>query len=425
MPTQLTTTAKSKALPFVVDDVNKRTRQRLIVSSAFVVIPILFTVIWIWSGLTPFKWDAAWYRSIANSGYQFDGNITRQQNVAFLPGYPIAIYLFHLLTGLDSAWCQYLASVTSYLIGSAYFYKAFQRWFSPTQSALIVLFFSMNPFAIYLFNGYSEALLYLLCGVFFFGIASGRLWLSSIALSLGLITRPHAAFLYPVLLYVLAKRHGLKWDKNVGFRVDGGRIKAFFQSTVDYSFLVSFFPAALTIYWYLKFSDPFVYANALVAWNGGGMTGAQGQFRFLLQHLTHFYTVTLGKVAGFPIMVASPDNVAAWNVMLNMLALIFLVLRNRFEFALFCAGLLVFWFLKSDPGNAGRHALLLLALPIMLASALLPSAPAQHAPLKATTTTTTSVGCWMFRVAVAGFLLLNLMHFVAYAVIQLGGGWIS
>jgi len=47
------------------------------------------------------SWDGAWYRSIAASGYQWNGDPAVQQNVNFLPGYPLAVRAVHAL-GLGS-----------------------------------------------------------------------------------------------------------------------------------------------------------------------------------------------------------------------------------------------------------------------------------------------------------------------------------
>lgn len=45
------------------------------------------------------RWDAGWYIGIAESGYNYWGNLTRQSNIAFFPAYPFAMRTTAALLG--------------------------------------------------------------------------------------------------------------------------------------------------------------------------------------------------------------------------------------------------------------------------------------------------------------------------------------
>ena len=50
-------------------------------------------------GLCFGRWDAGWYIGIAESGYSYWGNLSRQSNVAFFPAYPLAMRATAALLG--------------------------------------------------------------------------------------------------------------------------------------------------------------------------------------------------------------------------------------------------------------------------------------------------------------------------------------
>ena len=392
---------------------------RLATVFAVAAIPLFFLILWSASGLPVFVWDAIWYREIASGGYQFNGNVLQQQNVAFLPGYPLLIGLLHAITGIDVIRSQYVVSVSCYIAGSICFHQTFCKRFSAKQSLLAIGIFSINPFAIYLFNGYSECLLYLLCGIFFLTIDKRQYSVAAVALSYALITRPHAVVLYPVLIYKLADDHGV-FDG--GFRPSGQRSTAFIRSSAEYLFLTLLFPILLTIFWYVRFGDSLLYLNALTAWGAAGSNSVFRQAGLLISSLLQIQTIDVVLSSG-TIKVLAPHQFAAWNVLLNLGATAYLVNRKYYELAGFCASLLTFWFFNSVSADSGRHALLLVALPITLSSALLaatsPRAWNKHF------NATDIIRRLGLGLAATGFILVSLFHYMMYALIQLNGGWIS
>lgn len=393
--------------------------QRL--SAALALTPVIFLLVWWANGFSVFKWDAIWYRDIVAAGPSFNGNILQQNNVAFLPGYSLLVSAFHYITQIGVEASQYFVSLLCYFGGCFFFYKVFCQKFGAGRGAWIIVLFSFSPFSIYLFNGYSETVLYLLCGVFFFGIASGRCWLSALALSFALITRPHAAALYPVLIYRLANDQGL--FSHGGEKPKRDQVIVFLRACVDHVILSLVFPMALTCFWYFRFGDSLVYLNALTAWGNGASSSALRMIGVLVSSLIQIQTIEV-QAAGSAVKLMAPHQMAAWSVLLNILATGYLVKKKAFEFAIFNASLLLFWLLTSDSANSGRHALMLFALPI--AVSLLTSSFFQDGALPdadrgwAGTMMQLAAGA-----LAAGVCLFVLLHFIGYALVQLNGGWIS
>ncbi len=51
-----------------------------------------------------YPWDAAWYRDLIENGYQFDGNLFRNQNVAFMPLYAVIVRAFKAIFKINETY---------------------------------------------------------------------------------------------------------------------------------------------------------------------------------------------------------------------------------------------------------------------------------------------------------------------------------
>ena len=382
-------------------------------------LPAIYALIWWAGGFAALPWDAIWYRSIVVDGYRFSGNVLEYNNVAFLPGYPLLVSLVYSLIGLDAVWSQFAASTICYLGGCYFFAKVFLQAFGRSRTLIILTAISVNPFAFYFVNGYSEPLLFLVCGIFFFGLSTQRFFVSASILSYGLIARPHAVALYPVLLYAVAQRHqivGRGVVRNMAAYI------GFFRASVDLVSVSLICPILLTVFWYFKFGDSLLYVNALTGWSNSNSQSIYRQLGLLIGSLIQLQTIDI-DLAGRSFKIIAPHQFAAWLVILNAVAVIALVRLKQIEFALFNAGLIAFWLLTSVSMDSGRHALLQFALPILISFVLLPSAaktnglPIVDWKSHAARILTIAGG--------AGFLLLEAFHWIAYAWIQLNGGWVS
>ncbi len=114
----------------------------------------------IFKGLT--QWDSHWYLGIVRRGYQFvgfDKIAYEQSNVAFFPGYPLAVAAISRLLGVDPELGLYLTAQLSCWLMWIYLFLFCRRWQIPTLwqilASLIILVY---PSSFYLVVGYSESL---------------------------------------------------------------------------------------------------------------------------------------------------------------------------------------------------------------------------------------------------------------------------
>jgi hypothetical protein len=113
------------------------------------------------------RWDAIRYADIARSGYTWDGNPLRQQNVVFFPVFPVAIRLvsrFFSIHPLEAAW---LVSIVSFAWAMVLFVRL-ARIFTGSEAATDAAWLlSCYPFAYFFGAAYSESLFLLtMCGLF-------------------------------------------------------------------------------------------------------------------------------------------------------------------------------------------------------------------------------------------------------------------
>lgn len=145
------------------------------------------------------KWDGIYYYYLALNGYVKQG-YGGEAKFSFLPGY--SILLIPAAKALPST--PFLASFfTSSVLtatGSALLYRLLREWLQlwPSLAAIALLVFS--PFAIYLYNGYSEAALFVCAAGALLCLRSHRLVGAAAFTGFALICRPHAIALLPLFV---------------------------------------------------------------------------------------------------------------------------------------------------------------------------------------------------------------------------------
>jgi hypothetical protein len=136
------------------------------------------------------RFDAGWYRSIAEDGYEFRGD-EEQSSVAFFPVYPLVMRAFHSVFGGDTAaW----GIVITFLSGLAVA-LLFHRWCVPRlgeRSARYALgALLLWPYGWYLFGAvYADALFIALVVAAFSSLEHGRLALATVLGAIATATRP-------------------------------------------------------------------------------------------------------------------------------------------------------------------------------------------------------------------------------------------
>lgn len=218
---------------------------------------ILFYAVRAWFPSRPgLPWDVAWYADIAAHGYRFKGSVTDPQNLAFLPLAPrlarIFIHAFGLSAGNALLTVAAISSTATALLIPKLFFAGTSRLTSIIATACVIFF---NPFSVYLFNGYPEAVFVALSVGFF---VAWRLESRSVAAFLAgcaLLARPHALVLFAAHVLFAVRREGplvSRWRALPGLLADA-------------PFLLA--PVAVFSIWeYQRFGDPLAYLHALNAW---------------------------------------------------------------------------------------------------------------------------------------------------------------
>ncbi|HET7090056.1 MAG TPA: mannosyltransferase family protein, partial [Anaerolineae bacterium] len=158
-----------------------------------------------------YRWDAIWYGSIAQDGYQYFG--TREaSNVAFFPLFPLVNGLAMRLAGLPVEVAGPLLSSLLALAACVALYRlAYRETGEPATVERSVVYLLAFPAAYYLAIGYSEAL-YLLCVLAaFLWAREGRWGLAGAAAFLAGLARLHGALLIFPLGYEYLRQRDFKW----------------------------------------------------------------------------------------------------------------------------------------------------------------------------------------------------------------------
>lgn len=157
-----------------------------------------------------YRWDAIWYGSIAQNGYQYAG--TREaSNVAFFPLFPLLSGLVSRLMGLPVPVSAPLVSTLVALLACVLLHRLMcHEMADPDAATRSVIYLLAFPGAFYLAIGYTEAL-YLLCGLAAFGWARQKRWgLAGIAAFLAGLTRLHGPLLTLPLAYEYMRQRNFR-----------------------------------------------------------------------------------------------------------------------------------------------------------------------------------------------------------------------
>ena len=153
------------------------------------------------------RYDAGWYAGIALDGYQFRGQFSSQQNIAFFPAYPALMRAVGYGLGAFSpgvwsgtrlvrlTWAGALISLVAFAWGSRYLWRVARDLIGDDRAWYAIALLTAYPFSVFYSAPYTESVFLLgIVGAFYhwsrreFGRAA--LW----GLLVGL-TRPNGCFL--------------------------------------------------------------------------------------------------------------------------------------------------------------------------------------------------------------------------------------
>jgi len=220
------------------------------------------------------RWDGNWYRGIVDHGYQFQ-NVDSQANVAYFPGYPLAMWPFAQVMG--SALSGILVTFLSGLAAVV----GFQRWararLDPFTTRVAVGLLLLYPFAWYLYGAvYADALFLALAVAAFLLLEAGHPVLAGVVGALAGATRPVGIAVAVGLVLVGIERRG-------GFR----KLRALRPG--DFGVLLSFGGlAAWSAYQGIRWGNPLLFSDIEGAAGWDQPMGPRTWFKVtFLQRLHH------------------------------------------------------------------------------------------------------------------------------------------
>lgn len=269
------------------------------------------------------RWDSEWYKSIASTGYSYNGDPGQAQTVVFYPLYPGLSRLFSEILGIDVADALLLVANLAAAAAVLLLFKLIRESHGERTAFATVALYSFFPASIFLSAGYTESLALLLVVAFFLSLARERFLTAAIFAGLATATRSSGIVLLPVLLWELWRHR---------------EPRRFLIEAVPLSIVAVAGLALYMVYLGLAFGHPLAFADGQAAFQGN--TSSIGRL---------VSAVTLRPLATIDPSNISPAGLDQW-------------------FFLLCIALIArAWFIGVSRGMA-LFATLVLALPYLTVS---------------------------------------------------------
>ncbi len=112
-----------------------------------------------------FRFDSVHYRSIAEAGYSFSGNLTENTNLVFAPLFPLMVRGLSAFTNFSAVDAGFLLNKVL-LVGGTFFWLLYLSKAFDARTAIVCVFAVSTSAALYALNGYYSEPTFL----FFFGV---------------------------------------------------------------------------------------------------------------------------------------------------------------------------------------------------------------------------------------------------------------
>jgi Gpi18-like mannosyltransferase len=205
------------------------------------------------------RWDAAWYATILNEGYKYNGNDLVQQSVVFYPFYPLVAKALTIFTGIDGLLALVVVSNVAAALSVLLLFKYVRQDHGDELALLTIAFLSFFPTSLFLSAGYTESLTLLLILCCFMLLKRKQFILAAAFAGLASATRSTGLVLMPVIIWELWCKFATDYRRFVGY--------ALFCSILATSGL-----GLYMLYLGIVFDSPFAFATDQAAWevgNGG------------------------------------------------------------------------------------------------------------------------------------------------------------
>jgi hypothetical protein len=196
------------------------------------------------------RWDVWWYLSIVDGGYSFKS--TAGSNVAFLPGFPIAVALVKTVVG-SSVVAGLVVANASFVASVVALYGWVRERVGVIEAERAAVLLCVYPLSFFFNTVYAESFYFLLCTLALRSADRGSWWPAMIWASLATLTRPMGIFLVPAFACVLWRKRKLV-PRQVAFGLALPVVSLAFHAA----------------YLWQSFGSPFVLLKAhRVGWNVG------------------------------------------------------------------------------------------------------------------------------------------------------------
>ena len=298
------------------------------------------------------RWDSAWYATILNEGYKYNGNDSVFQSVNFWPLYPLTAKALTIVSGIDGLLALVVVANVAAILCVLLLFKYVRQSYGDECAWLTIACLSFFPTSLFLSAGYTESLTLLLILCCFLLLEREQYIVAAVFAGLASATRSTGIVLMPVIIWEL-------WCKFAG------DYRRFFSYAMFCSILATSGLWLYMVYLWSAFDSPFAFATVRKGGIGHNFISA------LL--LKGFFPLPLPVLHKLPIPPI-PESLDVWFFLL-FLTLI-LVHRKWLSSSLylFALAVLMLPYLTVTGGPVGFKGMtrfILLAFPVFIVMAKL------------------------------------------------------
>ncbi len=264
------------------------------------------------------RWDAGWYKDIAELGYAITPRFNEQRNVVFFPLYPLLIGAVRTVTR-HTGMAGLIVSNLSFVVALLLLYRLTLRHYGQEIAKATLILVSVYPFSFYYSAMYSEALFFVLTvAAFSFGHRSQWL-LAALMAALASATRFVGVTLGLALL--------LLYLEGIEYQIKRIRINVLWLALSPMGFV------AYLVYLAYAFDNPLIFATGryVEGWEANSLESFQSALTTISRAnlLTgDFMLIDLGGLGLTLLMVASvvmkrrelPLAYVAWTIVYVLVA---------------------------------------------------------------------------------------------------------
>ena len=220
------------------------------------------------------RWDSAWYATILNEGYKYNGNDSIHQSVAFYPLYPLIGKALTIFLGIDGLIALVVVANVAAILSVLLLFKYVREDHGDEVAFLAIAFFSFFPTSFFLSAGYTESLALLLILCCFLLLKRKKYILAAAFAGLACATRSTGLVLLPVIIWEL-------WCKFAG------EYRRFVYYALFCSVLATSGLWLYMLYLWSAFDSPFAFVTAQAPGKTGRGLATMSFQLFFLRDFSH------------------------------------------------------------------------------------------------------------------------------------------